>query len=68
LLVESVADYTIFMLDSSGHVLTWNAGAQRTKGYTLDEIVGKHFSRFLLLESLQHGWRIGPPIRLIRTC
>jgi PAS domain S-box-containing protein len=46
LLVESVRDYAIFALDATGHVLTWNPGAERFKGYTRDEIVGKHFSTF----------------------
>jgi PAS domain S-box-containing protein len=46
LLVESVRDYAIFMLDPSGRVATWNVGAERIKGYTADEIVGQHFSRF----------------------
>ncbi len=46
LLVESVTDYAIFMLDRGGHVLTWNAGAERIKGYRSDEIIGQHFSRF----------------------
>lgn len=46
LLVESVRDYAIFMLDERGHVATWNVGAQRIKGYTADEIIGRHFSAF----------------------
>jgi PAS domain S-box-containing protein len=46
LLVDSVKDYAIFMLDPDGHVATWNAGAQRIKGYTADEIIGRHFSAF----------------------
>lgn len=46
LLVESVTDYAIYMLDTKGHVVNWNAGAHRAKGYTSDEIVGKHFSCF----------------------
>lgn len=46
LLVEAVADYAIFLLGPDGRVLTWNLGAQRIKGYTADEIVGQHFSRF----------------------
>jgi PAS domain S-box-containing protein len=46
LLVESVVDYAIFMLDPQGIVLTWNAGAERIKGYTAGEIIGKHFSIF----------------------
>ncbi len=45
-LVESVRDYAIFILDPTGRVATWNGGAQRIKGYTADEIIGSHFSRF----------------------
>ena len=52
LLVECVRDYAIFMLDPEGHVLTWNAGAERFKGYRADEIVGSHFSRFYPPEAL----------------
>ena len=50
LLVEGVTDYAIYMLDVDGLVMSWNAGAQRTKGYTADEIVGKHFSTFYSLQ------------------
>jgi PAS domain S-box-containing protein len=46
LLVSSAAEYAIFMLDPEGRILTWNAGAQRLKGYDRDEIVGQHFSVF----------------------
>jgi PAS domain S-box-containing protein len=46
LLVESVTDYAIFMLDPSGKIINWNPGAERIKGYRPDEIVGQHFSRF----------------------
>ncbi|HZK78705.1 MAG TPA: PAS domain S-box protein, partial [Gemmatimonadaceae bacterium] len=46
LLVHSVQDYAIFMLDPAGRIATWNEGAQRIKGYTADEIIGKHFSIF----------------------
>jgi PAS domain S-box-containing protein len=46
LLVQSVQDYAIFLLDPSGHIATWNEGAQRIKGYAADEIIGKHFSIF----------------------
>src|SRR3954469_10384682 len=46
LLVESVADYAIYMLDPTGIVSSWNLGAQRFKGYSADEIIGEHFSRF----------------------
>jgi len=46
LLVASVRDYAIFALDPNGFILSWNAGAERIKGYTADEIIGKHFSIF----------------------
>jgi PAS domain S-box-containing protein len=46
LLVDSVKDYAIFMLDPDGRVLTWNAGAELIKGYSASEIIGEHFSRF----------------------
>ena len=46
LLVQSVVDYAIFMLDREGRVTNWNPGAQRIKGYAPDEIIGEHFSRF----------------------
>jgi PAS domain S-box-containing protein len=52
LLVESVRDYAIFMLDPDGRVLTWNAGAERFKGYQANEIIGQHFSRFYPPEAL----------------
>jgi PAS domain S-box-containing protein len=56
LLVESVRDYAIFMLDPQGHVLTWNAGAERFKGYRPDEIIGQHFSIFYPDEARQKKW------------
>jgi PAS domain S-box-containing protein len=46
LLVDRVRDYAIFALDTTGHVLSWNEGAQRLKGWTASEIIGKHFSTF----------------------
>ena len=46
LLVAAVTDYAICMLDPSGIITDWNAGAQRIKGYTADEIIGHHFSLF----------------------
>src|SRR5882762_8401654 len=55
LLVESVRDYAIFMLDPNGIVLTWNAGAERFKGYRAAEIIGQHFSRFYPPDSLARG-------------
>ena len=56
LLVEGVQDYAIFMLDPEGHVATWNAGAERIKGYTAEEIIGQHFSRFYPQEAIERGW------------
>jgi PAS domain S-box-containing protein len=55
LLVESVRDYAIFMLDPEGRVVTWNAGAERFKGYRAHEIIGQHFSRFYPPEALARG-------------
>jgi PAS domain S-box-containing protein len=55
LLVESVRDYAIFMLDPHGVVATWNVGAERMKGYRADEIVGTHFSRFYPEEDVRAG-------------
>ena len=55
LLVESVKDYAIFMLDKTGHVATWNVGAERIKGYTAAEILGQHFSRFYPREEVETG-------------
>ena len=54
-LVSSVKDYAIFMLDPSGRIETWNAGAERTKGYTAEEIIGEHMSRFYTPEDLARG-------------
>ena len=55
LLVQSVTDYAIYMLDANGHVTSWNQGAQRIKGYALDEIIGQHFSRFYTEEDRAAG-------------
>src|SRR4051794_21940876 len=52
LLIDAVTDYAIYMLDSSGRVISWNPGAQKFKGYTEDEILGEHFSRFYTEEDL----------------
>src|SRR5204862_3341276 len=46
LLVSSVVDYAIFLLEPDGTVASWNLGAERLKGYRADEIIGRHFSRF----------------------
>ena len=55
LLVESVKDYAIFILDPGGHVSTWNSGAERIKGYTAQQIIGKHFSTFYPLDVAASG-------------
>jgi len=55
LLVEAVKDYAIFMLDPSGRVMTWNAGAQRIKGYDAREIIGHHFSEFYEAAEIRSG-------------
>jgi PAS domain S-box-containing protein len=62
LLVESVSDYAIFLLDPSGRVMSWNAGAERIKGYPAQEIVGQHFSLFYPPEERAAG----TPERLLR--
>jgi PAS domain S-box-containing protein len=62
-LVEAVVDYAIFQLDAEGVVATWNAGAKRIKGYTADEIIGQHFSRFYTEEDRAAG----VPTRALET-
>lgn len=56
LLVDSVKDYAIFLLDTDGKVATWNQGAERIKGYSADEIIGQHFSRFYPKEARESRW------------
>ena len=63
LLVQNVTDYAIFMLDPSGRIATWNPGGERIKGYTRDEIVGQHFSRFYTEEDRATG----EPARALET-
>jgi PAS domain S-box-containing protein len=55
LLVNQVKEYAIFMLDTTGNVLTWNEGAERIKGYTAHDIIGRHFSTFYSPEDLATG-------------
>jgi PAS domain S-box-containing protein len=55
LLVDSVKDYAIFMLDPDGYIVSWNAGAARIKGYTREEIIGQHFSVFYVPEEAAAG-------------
>jgi PAS domain S-box-containing protein len=56
LLVQGARDYGIFMLDPEGRVTSWNAGAERMKGYRPDEIIGKHFSTFYPPEAIARAW------------
>jgi PAS domain S-box-containing protein len=63
LLVDAVTDYAIYMLDADGFVVSWNSGAQRLKGYTEEEIVGRHFSQFYLPDDV----RAGMPARTLST-
>jgi PAS domain S-box-containing protein len=63
LLVQSVTDYAIYMLDTEGRVTSWNAGAERIKGYRPEEILGQHFSRFYRPEDRRNG----EPMRALAT-
>ncbi|WP_395714669.1 PAS domain S-box protein [Reyranella sp.] len=63
MLVDAVIDYAIYMLDPSGLVVSWNAGAERFKGYTAEEVIGRHFSRFYTPEDRVAG----VPARALRT-
>ena len=63
LLVSSVTDYAIYMLDSGGHIATWNPGARRFKGYEADEVIGEHFSRFFTEEDR----KAGTPLKALKT-
>ena len=55
-LVEGVLDYAIFLLTPAGRIATWNAGAQRIKGYTAEEVIGRHFSVFYTPPDIERGW------------
>ena len=63
LLIEAVTDYAIYLLDPLGFVTTWNPGAQKFKGYTAEEIIGQHFSRFYTEEDQKSGL----PARALET-
>lgn len=54
-LVEAITDYAVYMIDAGGRVSSWNAGAQRFKGYGADEIIGQHFSRFYTPSDIAAG-------------
>jgi len=56
LLIQGTYDYAIFMLNPEGHVVTWNAGAERLKGYKAEDIIGHHFSRFYPAEAIERDW------------
>ena len=53
LLIHGTTEYAIFMLDPDGHVVTWNPGAERLKGYTAQEIIGQHFSQFYPTDAIE---------------
>jgi len=55
-LIDAVGDYAILMLDPTGRVMTWNTGAERIKGYTPNEIIGHHFSRFYPQSAIDSGF------------
>src|SRR5690348_7131554 len=63
LLVQSIVDYAIYLLDLNGKVTSWNAGAERIKGFQAEEIVGQHFSRFYTDEDREAG----VPARVLET-
>ncbi|MDF2605615.1 PAS domain-containing sensor histidine kinase [Sphingomonas sp.] len=63
LLLNAVKDYAIYLLDTAGFVVSWNPGAERFKGYTADEIIGEHFSRFYTPEDRATGL----PMRALET-
>ena len=56
LLIEAVTDYGIFMLDPEGHIMSWNSGAQKLKGWRREEILGQHFSVFYPQEAVDRRW------------
>lgn len=56
LMIDAVRDYGIFMLNPSGHIVSWNAGAERIKGYRADEVIGRHFSVFYPEDAIERGW------------
>ena len=53
--IESVRDYALLLLDTEGHVVSWNAGAEAIKGYKAGEIIGQHFSKFYPPEAVELG-------------
>ena len=63
LLINAVTDYAIYMLEPTGHIVTWNSGARRFKGYEAEEIIGRHFSAFFTDEDRAAEL----PARILRT-
>ena len=55
ILVQSIKNHAIYMMDKTGRITSWNSGAERIKGYTRDEIIGQHFSRFYMPVMLPPG-------------
>src|SRR5690606_7500500 len=55
-MVQQAREYALFVLDPQGRVMTWNAGAQRIKGYAPEEIVGRHFSVFYSMDAVAQDW------------
>jgi PAS domain S-box-containing protein len=55
LLVDAITDYAIYMLDRQGNIVSWNAGASRSKGYKAKEVLGTHFSRFYRSDDRDRG-------------
>ena len=62
-MIENIRDYAIFMLDADGHVITWNGGAERIRGYSSEEILGMHFSCFYPPEEIEQG----KPQQILKT-
>ncbi len=56
LVVEQTRDYAVFVLDRKGHIMSWNVGAERIKGYSANEIIGRHFSTFYTRDAVDSGW------------
>jgi PAS domain S-box-containing protein len=53
--IETVRDYALLMLDTTGHIISWNTGAEAIKGYRAEEIIGRHFSTFYPPEAIERG-------------